>query len=596
MDGLVGGGLFVGVAFEQTLFEVLLGVVESAAGVAHENRAGNGDDSGTNQDAADEFDAKQEAANDWDKHGQERRHEHLAQSFFRCEANHVVVIGRFFAVDDFWRHHLVTVVSHFLGGFDGVVGEHGREVFDEGATDDSTSHDGELSDVQNRLKSDGGVVADVGDNQGHGGQSGGADSETFADGGGSVADSVELVGDFAHVMREVARFGDAAGVVGDGTKGINTDGGTNEGQHTHSGHGDAIHAGDFAGDENGDANHQNWQKYRAGADGVTFGDDESGTLGGDFCEFTRGAEVGRSVVFGDGADADATGDAQDGRNQRGSPAQHELRIEIFAGEQNQADNRCQDGGAAGREVSGVVEFFTRVFAHLVQGNIQDAQQAREQAAARDENRGQDGRAKQSFGGARIGAEDDNGYHHSGNHGRDEAFQQIGAVASDVVDVVADEVGDNVRHARVVFGQVAANFRQDVRRDVGGFGVVTTGDTIEHGDDGAAEGVGGQAHDERVDAETQDEAGAFFCDVNTAENQVQYRDECQAKEAKGVDGESGDAAASQSNFDGFGDGHGLASAVGRADVGVGGTNHAKDANDARHSGANEEGDAASFLDE
>ena len=302
----------------------------------------------------------------------------------------MVVIRSFFAVNNFRRHHLVAIVSHLFGRFNGVIGQHSRKILNQRTANDGTSHDGKRSDIKNRFSANSSIITNVGDDERHGGESCRANRKPLADSGSSVADRIKFVRDFPDVMVKMARFSDTTSVVGNRAKSIDRNRSSNEGQHTHSRHRHAIHTRDFTGNENGNTNHQNRQQYRTGTDSVTFSDDKSSTLGRNLCQFTGWTVIGRGVILSNRANANTTSNAKNGGNQRRSPAQHELWIEVFASEQHQRNNCRQDSSATCGKISRVVKFFGRVFAHLVSGNINNAQQARKQTATRNQNRSQNG--------------------------------------------------------------------------------------------------------------------------------------------------------------------------------------------------------------
>ena len=69
-----------------------------------------------------------------------------------------------------------------------------------------------------------------------------ADGEPFADGGGGVADGIEVVGDLTDFRVEPGHFGDAAGVIGNRPVGVDGHDHAGGGQHAEGGNGDAVYA------------------------------------------------------------------------------------------------------------------------------------------------------------------------------------------------------------------------------------------------------------------------------------------------------------------------------------------------------------------
>ncbi len=237
--GLVGGGAFA-VTGDVLALDVLLGVVESPAGVAHEDGPGDSNDGSAHQNAAHELHAEHKPAENGDEQGDDGGHDHLANGLLGRQTDHLVVVGLDSPLQHAGDgHHLIALVGHDLGRINGVVGEHGGEIFHQRAAQDTAGDHGEGGEVEDR-HSTGGVCAHIGHDEGHGGESRRADGKALADGGGGVADGVQLIGDLAHVVGQVAGLRQAPGVVGDGPEGVDGHRGAHEGQHPEGGDGDAV--------------------------------------------------------------------------------------------------------------------------------------------------------------------------------------------------------------------------------------------------------------------------------------------------------------------------------------------------------------------
>ena len=191
----------------------------------------------------------------------------------------------------------------------------------------------------------------------------------------------------------------------------------------------------------------------------------------------------------------------------------------------------------------------------------------------------------------LGEENDSNHERSG-HGGHKALEQVGAVAGDIVDVVADKVSDDIGHAAVVLRHVVADLGKDVSGDIGCLGIVAAGHAVEHGDQGAAQRIGGNAHDAGIDTfELCDQSGAVSDMIDTAPD---HQDQNQAHQAERLNAQTGDGTAAQGHFHGFTDGQCLPGTVGRADVGIGCALHAQNAHRAGHDRADQECNAACFL--
>ena len=67
------------------------------------------------------------------------------------------------------------------------------------------------------------------------------------------------------------------------------------------------------------------------------------------------------------------------------------------------------------------------------------------------------------------------------------LEEVGAAARAVADVVADEVRDDGRVARIVLGDAGLDLADEVRADIGGLGVDAAAELGEEGDEARAEG-------------------------------------------------------------------------------------------------------------
>ena len=124
-----------------------------------------------------------------------------------------------------------------------------------------------------------------------------------------------------------------------------------------------------------------------------------------------------------------------------------------------------------------------------------------------------------------------------DHGADvlggRRLEQVRAAARAVADVVADQVGDHGRVARVVLRNAGLDLTDQVGADVGGLGVDT------------AAKLGEQRHEAGAKAEADDQEWSPGRDQRSAEGQEDAKD---AQEAQRDDQEAGDRAAAQRDLD------------------------------------------------
>ena len=183
---------------------------------------------------------------------EDARGDHLAERGVGGDLDASVVVGLFGTVDDTGVVSDLSsdLLDHFEGGFaDGLHGHSGERVGEHG-TDDETGEDEGVGDddglVAERVREIGVVgvhgPGDEGAEEGHADEGGGADGEALADSGGGVTGRVEGVGLLPEELSEGAHFGDAAGVVGDGSVGVDGETDRERGEHPEGGEADAEHA------------------------------------------------------------------------------------------------------------------------------------------------------------------------------------------------------------------------------------------------------------------------------------------------------------------------------------------------------------------
>ncbi len=300
--------------------------------------------------------------------------------------------------------------------------------------------------------------------------------------------------------------------------------------------------------------------------------------------------VGGGIILRDDADSHAGDDTHDGADPGGGPADLEVLIErgvrAQPAEDEVAGHAAEDDGDAGGDPGGQVQLFGGVIAHLLEVGKAQADEASHEAAGGQDDGEHDGGVEELIAHVRLSGEQRHRNHNGGGHGGDEALQKVGAVTGNVVDVVADEIGDGVGHAAVVLGEVVADLAEDVGADVRGLGVVASGHAVEHGHDGTAQRIGGDAHHRGVAGKAGylDKPGA---DLSVVHAPLDEQDEHQAQHPEGLDREARDAAAAQGDFHRLADGQALPGLVGGADIGVGGAFHAQHAHHGAHGPAQKE---------
>ena len=153
------------------------------------------------------------------------------------------------------------------------------------------------------------------------------------------------------------------------------------------------------------------------------------------------------------------------------------------------------------------------------------------------------------------------------------LEQVRAAAGAVADVVADEVRDHARVARVVLGDARLDLAHEVGADVSGLGV-----------DAAAE-LGEQRHERGTEAEADDEERRLRGGHATLEATEQREDAPHAEQRERHDEEAGDGAAAHGGLDRAH--QAVLRGSGRGQVGAHADVHADDAREHRTGGTHQE---------
>ncbi len=153
------------------------------------------------------------------------------------------------------------------------------------------------------------------------------------------------------------------------------------------------------------------------------------------------------------------------------------------------------------------------------------------------------------------------------------FEEVGAAAGAVADVVTDEVGDDARVARIVLGNAGLDLADEVRAHVGGLGV-----------DPAAE-LGEEGHEAGAEAVADDQERCVMRVLAAGESAVDGEDRPHTEQRQGDDQEAGDRAAAHSHLDRFDEAP--AGGRGHADVRPDADQHADDPAGHRASGTHQE---------
>ncbi len=558
--------------------DVLLGVVPGAARVGHEDGQGEAGDERTGEQAAEGVDVD-EADDEGDDHGEGTGDDHLLQRRRRGDLHATSRVGDDAGLALTQARDLPELATdlfdHLLGGTtDGVDREGGEEERQHGAEEEA-DEDVDRTEVEREddvlTLLDGGLIDGELEalEQRQSGESSGADSEALGHRSGGVAEGVEGVGDLADLGVELGHLGDAAGVVGDRTVGVDGHDHAGGGEHADRGHGDAVDAalqhgatalgGEIVGERHvaapvGDADTDDDEddgggdRHHAGADATEHGGGRARLgLGGDLLDRP---EVVGGVVLGGLAEGPADDEATDDGDGEADRVVDGLGVtEEPEGHADGGDDG--DGhGDVGAQVQGRAQLVGvgRLAALHQEGAEDRGDHADEGDGHREDEEADDRRVRQG-----VGSEGE-GEGHEGDRGDDRAgvrLEEVGAHAGDVADVVAHVVGDGGRVAGVVLGDAGLHLADEVGADVGGLGVDAAAHAAEQGDGRAAEAVGRDDLEGVIGLEDHDEQDVD--DRETEEGQTGDREAHHGTAAEG-DGE-GLGRALLGSLGGAGVGHG-----------------------------------------
>ena len=502
------------------VLDVLLGIVPGAAAGRHRNGDEQTGDDGADQQTAERLRTKHQADDDGHGNRQDRRNHHFLDRGHGQHVNRtgIVRLGR--AIHD--ALDFLELAAHFddhrasrtADGFH----RHGGEEVGNQAADEEADDDHVIGQVEADALEAGGLqtMRVVGEEH-EGGETGGTDGVALGDRLGRVADGVEGIGHIANVLGQTRHFGDAAGVVGDRTVGVESDDDAGHRQHRGGGDGDSEQAAHRVG----------------GEDRSAYGDDRQGA--GLHRDADAGDDVGRVTRLAGGGDMlhrriFGTGVVLGDPHQRGGQqqaddraAEHRHRRDLGrriagadqprgdrivggegqdAGDDQAAIERRHDLAAIGR-LDEVTADDRRDDRHAAQ------RQRIENQILAEGRRGLDGQRRQ---------------HHRRDHGHGVGLEEVGGHAGAVADVVTDVVGDDRRVARIVFRDAGLDLAHQVGADVGALGEDAAAKTGEDGDQRGAEGQADQRFDDMMQiggSASRPQVGVVAGDAEQAEADDQH---------------------------------------------------------------------------
>ena len=223
--------------------------------------------------AGDEVD--DEIDHDRRQHRQQRRYDHFLDRGARQHVDGAAVIRLVAALHD--ARPLAELAPHFLDDRRRRASHRGHahraeQIRQQAAEQEAADHVGigerkvrrNAQEVRMllRARDEEFQVFVIGREQHQRAQAGRTDGIAFGHRLGGVADGVERVGRLAHFLRQTGHFGNAAGIVGHRSEGVERDDDTGQRQHGRHRDGDAEEAGEIIGDEDAGDDDERRQRGR----------------------------------------------------------------------------------------------------------------------------------------------------------------------------------------------------------------------------------------------------------------------------------------------------------------------------------------------
>ena len=513
---------------------------------------------------------------------------HFLEGGLRADVNTLAVLRRAGSLED--AGDLLELAAHLLHHLhgrlaDGVHGEGGEDHRNH-AADEEGGEDVGLEDVD---AVDAGEL-DVGGEQSKGGQRRGGDGEALSDGGRGVAHGVQDVRALAHLLGQFAHLGDATGVVGDRTEGIDGQLHGRGGHHGAGGDGHTVESGELIADVDGGGEEQDRSEGGDHARGEAGDDVGGGTCGGLLNDAQDRLLAKTGVVLGhvgDGAAHDETDDHAvediDAAERAGALTKevHLQRLREHHVDEEEARDGRQDDGAPVALVEGRLHFA--LLGAVLHTDHEGAEDGEDDAEGGNDQRQEDGgHASVVVGDAATHVVDDIvAEHHGGEHRGHVGAEEVGAHAGHVPHVVAHIVGDGGGIARVILRDAGLHLSDEVGADVCGLGV----DAAPH----AGKQRDGFSTERETSEGLEDHGHVLHASPDATGEEVQEEDEqdAQAKDRKAGDAEAHDHAAGEGDLQGVSQAR--AGSLCGADVGFGGDAHADVARERGEHSTDDKGD-------
>jgi hypothetical protein len=225
--------------------DVLLAVVKGATGVGSRDSNLDTRNEVTSKEASKALGTEEETSKNRSKEDESTRSNHLTEGSLGGDVNAGSVIGvHLLSTDKTARlggsvELTLNLLDHVEGSdTDGLHGHSREPVRDHGTEEEASEGEGAEDINGSKLRS-----ADEGTEESERHKSGRTDSETLANGSGSVTSSIEVISANSGLLRHVAHLSDTTGVVADRTISINSKTSGHGREDTEGSSGNTVHAG-----------------------------------------------------------------------------------------------------------------------------------------------------------------------------------------------------------------------------------------------------------------------------------------------------------------------------------------------------------------
>jgi hypothetical protein len=291
----------------ETSLNVLLGIIPSTTSVGErESNLDTGNDV-TSQKTGNKGVGEEDTTKEGSEDNDSTRGDHVLEGGVGGDSDAGLVIGGLTLLDE--RNLSSDFSNHGLSGITDSGHGKSREGVWEHSTDEETSEGEGLKDVDGggTLVNLVGVVegevslntGNIGTEKSKSDESGGTNSETLTNGGGSVTSGIKSISSLADLFLEVAHLGNTTSVIRDRTVTINGEGNRKAAKHTNGSQSNTVHSSPLESKHDSDSKADNGDDGGHVTEGKTLDDVGGGIVGAGTGKLAGGGiRVGSVVLSG----------------------------------------------------------------------------------------------------------------------------------------------------------------------------------------------------------------------------------------------------------------------------------------------------------